>query len=74
MVECYYEYACVIEVVWNESGMIGLRYGLKLLDGVNVAWELDVWNKAGGYGIRDMKFVCDRRNSMSLVGRSHGGV
>jgi len=70
----YCEYAWVIGLVWNGSGMIGLMYGLELLDGGNVAWELDGWNKGGGYGMRDMKFVCDRRNSISLVGRSHDGL
>jgi len=29
---------------------------------------------SGGYGMRNMNLVWDRRNSMSLVGRSHGGV
>jgi len=72
--EYYFEYACVIGFVWNESGMFGLMYGLELLDGGIVAWELDVWDKGGGYGMRNMKLVWDRRNSMSLVARSHGGV
>lgn len=72
--EYYCEYACVIGFVWNESSMFGLMYGLELLDGGTVAWELDVWDKGGGYGMRDMKLVWDRHNSMSLVRKFHGGV
>ena len=74
MVEYYYEHTCVIGFVWNESGVLTLIYGLELLDGGIVAWELDVWDKGVGYGVRDMKLVWDRRNSMSLVRRSHGCV
>jgi len=34
--------------------MFGLIYGMILLvDGV-VMWELDVWDKSGGYGMRNM--------------------
>jgi len=69
-----YEYVLVIWMVWTESSMLGLIYGMELLDGDIVAWELDVGDKSGGYGLRNMKLVWDRRNSMSLVGRSHGGV
>ena len=72
--EYYFEYACVIGFVWNGSGMFGLMYGLELLDGGIEAWELDVWDRGGGYGMRNMKLVWDRHNSMSLEGRSHGGV
>jgi len=68
------EHAWVIWIVWTESSMLGLIYGMELLDGGIVAWELDVWDKSGGYGMRNMKLVWDRRSSMSLVGRSHGGV
>jgi len=46
---------------------------MKLLVGGVLAWELDVWNKNGGYGMRNMNSVWDRRNSMSLMGRSYGG-
>jgi len=49
-------------------------YGMELLVGGVLAWELDVWDKSGGYGIRNMNLVWDRHNFMSLVGRSHGGV
>jgi len=38
------------------------------------AWELNVEMINGSCGMRDMKTVCDRRNSMSLVGRLYGGV
>jgi len=31
-------------------------------------------NKSGDYGMRNTNLVCDRRNFMSFVGRSHGGV
>jgi len=51
-----------------------LIYGIKLLVGGVVAWELDAWDKSDGYGMRNMNLVWDRCNSMSLVGRSHGGV
>jgi len=44
------------------------------LFGWELAWDLDVWDKSGGYGMRIMNLVWDRRNSMSLVGRFHGGV
>ena len=71
---CYHEHACVIWFVWTESGMLGLIYGMELLVGGVVAWELDVWDKSCGYGMRNMNLVWDRRNSMRLVGRSHGGV
>jgi len=54
--EYYFEYACVIGFIWNESGMFGLMYDLELLDGGIVAWELDVWDKGGGYGMRNMKW------------------
>jgi len=54
--------------------MFGLIYGMILLAGGVVTWELDAWDKSGGYGMMNMILVCDRRNSMSLVGRSHGGV
>jgi len=54
--------------------MLGLIYGMELLVGGVVAWKLNVCDKSGGYGMRNMNLVCDRRNSMSLVGRTHGGV
>jgi len=54
--------------------MFELIYGRILLVGGVVIWELDAWDESGGYGMRNMILVCDRRNSMSLMGRSHGGV
>ena len=60
------------------------------LVGWELAWELDVQDKGGGYGMKhdydgeigvipwvlwgDSMVACDRRNSMSLVGRLYGGV
>jgi len=55
-------------------GMFGMSYGIELLNSGMVKWELDVWSKNGGYGMRNMKLVWDRRNSMNLVGRSYGGM
>ena len=49
MAEYYCEYACVIGFVWNESSMFGLMYGLEMLDGGIVAWELDAWDKGDGW-------------------------
>ena len=74
MAGCYHEHACVIWFVWTASGMLELIYGMELLVGCVVAWELDVYDKSGGYSMRNMNLVWDRRNSMSLVGRSHGCV
>jgi len=54
--------------------MFGMSYGMEFLNGGMVKWEFDVWWKYGGYGMRNMKLVWDRHNSMSLVGGSHGGV
>jgi len=71
---CCCEKACVTWLIWTESGMLGLIYGMELLVGGVVAWKLNVCDKSGGYGMRNMNLVCDRRNSMSLVGRTHGGV
>ncbi|QCD90776.1 hypothetical protein DEO72_LG4g1736 [Vigna unguiculata] len=38
----------------------------------NIAWEFNVEKIIGGCIMRNMKLLCDRRNSMSLVGRPHG--
>jgi len=54
--------------MWHEYQMEFLVVGWEL------TWDLDVWDKSGGYGMRNMKLLWDRRNSMSLMGRSHGGV
>ena len=54
--------------------MFCMSYGMELLNGGLVKWKLDVWDESGGYGMRNMKLVWDKRNSMSLVERSHGGV
>jgi len=42
--------------------------------GWECAWEIYDEIISGGYELRNMKLVWDRRNSMSLVGRLYGGV
>jgi len=60
--------------LWTAIGMLAwVIHGFYLV-GWELAWELDVWDKSDGHGMRNMKLVWDRRNSISLVGRSHGGV
>jgi len=54
--------------------MFGMSNDMEFLRYGWVKWELNVWDERGGWDMINMKFVCDRRNSMSLVGRSHGGV
>jgi len=71
----YMSWICM--VTWSictKIGMFGMSYGMELLVGGVITWELGVWDKSGDYGMRNMNLVCDRRNSMSLVGRTHGGV
>jgi len=64
-------------VVWflgTEIGMLAwITHGFWVV-GWEISWDLDVWDKSDGYGMKNMNSVWDRRNSMSLVGRSHGGV
>ena len=58
----------------NFNWYVGMSNTWFWLVGWELAWELDIWDKSGGYGMRNMNLVWDRRNSMSLIGRSHGGV
>ena len=68
------EYIWLFDFYELKVGMLAwVTLGFWLV-GWELAWELDVWNKGCGYGIRDMNCVCVRSNSISLVGRSHGGV
>jgi len=60
--------------LWTIIGMLAWEAHGFWWIGWELAWELDVWDKGCGYGIWNMILVCDRRNSMSLEGRSHGGV
>jgi len=38
------------------------------------AWEINAGITSGGYEIRNMSLVWNRRNFMSLVGKLYGGV
>jgi len=69
-----YDYGVTVWVICTGIGMFGMSNDMEFLRYGWVKWELNVWDERGGWDMINMKFVCDRRNSMSLVGRSHGGV
>jgi len=69
-----YDYGVTVWVICTGIGMFGMSNDMEFLCYGWVKWEFNIWDGSGGWDVINMKFVCDRCNSMSLVGRSHGGV
>jgi len=69
-----YDDGVTVWVICTAIGRFGMSNDMEFLCYGWVKWELNVWDGSGGWGMINMKFVCDRCNSMGLMGRSHGGV